>query len=72
MAAEYIKFKLMQVVRHFWQRSDIKGAIDAVRKLPDHSVGIYSRVSSVLLVLFLMVPTGDQVSCLFNFLKFFM
>ncbi|XP_057513549.1 katanin p80 WD40 repeat-containing subunit B1 homolog KTN80.1-like isoform X2 [Actinidia eriantha] len=28
----------LQVVRHFWQRSDIKGAIDAVRKLPDHSV----------------------------------
>ncbi|GFZ03103.1 transducin/WD40 repeat-like superfamily protein [Actinidia rufa] len=29
----------LQVVRHFWQRSDMKGAIDAVRKLPDHSVG---------------------------------
>ncbi|PSS10272.1 Katanin p80 WD40 repeat-containing subunit like [Actinidia chinensis var. chinensis] len=28
----------LQVVRHFWQRSDMKGAIDAVRKLPDHSV----------------------------------
>ncbi|PSS24671.1 Katanin p80 WD40 repeat-containing subunit like [Actinidia chinensis var. chinensis] len=28
----------LQVVRHFWERNDIKGAIDAMRKLPDHSV----------------------------------
>ncbi|XP_052201919.1 katanin p80 WD40 repeat-containing subunit B1 homolog KTN80.4-like isoform X2 [Diospyros lotus] len=28
----------LQVVQHFWERNDIKGAIDAVRKLPDHSV----------------------------------
>lgn len=28
----------LQVVRHFWERNDIKGAIDAVKKLPDHSV----------------------------------
>ncbi|CAL5388078.1 unnamed protein product [Camellia sinensis] len=28
----------LQVVRHFWERNNIKGAIDATRKLPDHSV----------------------------------
>ncbi|XP_058771618.1 katanin p80 WD40 repeat-containing subunit B1 homolog KTN80.1-like [Vicia villosa] len=28
----------LQVVRHFWERSDIKGAINALRKLPDQSV----------------------------------
>jgi len=28
----------MQIVRHFWERSDIKGAIAALRKLSDHSV----------------------------------
>ncbi|KAF5943717.1 hypothetical protein HYC85_017794 [Camellia sinensis] len=29
----------LQVVRHFWERNNIKGAIDATRKLADHSVG---------------------------------
>ncbi|XP_047328492.1 katanin p80 WD40 repeat-containing subunit B1 homolog KTN80.4-like isoform X2 [Impatiens glandulifera] len=28
----------LQVLRHFWERNDIKGTIDAMRKLPDHSV----------------------------------
>ncbi|XP_058755373.1 katanin p80 WD40 repeat-containing subunit B1 homolog KTN80.1-like [Vicia villosa] len=28
----------LQVVRHFWERNDIKGAINALRKLPDQSV----------------------------------
>ncbi|GMY37264.1 katanin p80 WD40 repeat-containing subunit B1 homolog [Fagus crenata] len=28
----------LQVVRHFWERNDTKGAISALRKLPDHSV----------------------------------
>jgi katanin p80 WD40 repeat-containing subunit B1 len=28
----------LQIVRHFWERSDIKGAIAALRKLSDHSV----------------------------------
>ncbi|KAJ1434779.1 WD40/YVTN repeat-like-containing domain superfamily [Sesbania bispinosa] len=28
----------LQVVRHFWERNDIKGAINALRKLPDKSV----------------------------------
>lgn len=51
----------LQVVRHFWERNDIKGAINALRKLPDHSVGIncnFSYVSDVsnccLTVLFLV------------------
>lgn len=29
------------MVRHFWEQNDVKGAINALRKLPDHSVGIY-------------------------------
>ncbi|KAB2079256.1 hypothetical protein ES319_A06G219700v1 [Gossypium barbadense] len=28
----------LQVVRHFWEKNDIKGSIGALRKLPDHSV----------------------------------
>ncbi|XP_022724348.1 katanin p80 WD40 repeat-containing subunit B1 homolog isoform X4 [Durio zibethinus] len=28
----------LQVVRHFWEKNDIKDAISALRKLPDHSV----------------------------------
>ncbi|CAH8313433.1 unnamed protein product [Eruca vesicaria subsp. sativa] len=28
----------LQIVRHFWERSDIKGAIMALKKLSDHSV----------------------------------
>ncbi|RDX68901.1 Katanin p80 WD40 repeat-containing subunit B1-like protein [Mucuna pruriens] len=28
----------LQVVRHFWERNDIKGAVNALRKLPDQSV----------------------------------
>lgn len=27
-----------QMVRHLWERNDIKGAITALKKLPDHSV----------------------------------
>ncbi|KAF5954870.1 hypothetical protein HYC85_007726 [Camellia sinensis] len=40
------------VVCHFLERNNIKGAIDATRKLHDHSVGISWRISSVLLVRF--------------------
>ncbi|KAG8483295.1 hypothetical protein CXB51_022298 [Gossypium anomalum] len=32
----------LQVVRLFWEKNDIKGAIDALRKLPDHSVQVDS------------------------------
>ncbi|KAI4312146.1 hypothetical protein MLD38_036989 [Melastoma candidum] len=28
----------LQVVRHFWERKDMKGAINALKRLPDHSV----------------------------------
>ncbi|CAH8367085.1 unnamed protein product [Eruca vesicaria subsp. sativa] len=28
----------LQIVRHFWERSDVKGAIMALKKLSDHSV----------------------------------
>ncbi|GLU23061.1 hypothetical protein SLE2022_390930 [Rubroshorea leprosula] len=37
----------LQVVRHFWERNDIKGAISALQKLPDHSV--QADVISVLM-----------------------
>lgn len=37
----------LQVVRHFWERNDTKGAISAMRKLPDHSV--QADVVSVLM-----------------------
>ncbi|KAJ8761469.1 hypothetical protein K2173_001602 [Erythroxylum novogranatense] len=37
----------LQVVRHFWERNDTKGAINAIRKLPDHSV--QADVISVLM-----------------------
>ncbi|XP_057963211.1 katanin p80 WD40 repeat-containing subunit B1 homolog KTN80.2-like isoform X2 [Malania oleifera] len=37
----------LQVVRHFWERNDTKGAINAMRKLPDHSV--QADVISVLM-----------------------
>ena len=30
-----------QVIRHFWERNDMKGAINAMTKLPDHSVRIF-------------------------------
>ncbi|KAF5944461.1 hypothetical protein HYC85_018538 [Camellia sinensis] len=35
----------LQVLRHFWDRNDINGAIDAVRKLPDHSVDDFKSVA---------------------------
>ncbi|XWS15690.1 hypothetical protein CRYUN_Cryun34aG0023400 [Craigia yunnanensis] len=37
----------LQAVRHFWEKNDIKGAIGALRKLPDHSV--QTDVISVLM-----------------------
>ncbi|CAL0300871.1 unnamed protein product [Lupinus luteus] len=51
----------LQVVRHFWERSDIKGAIKALRKLPDHSV--QADVISVL-VEKMETLTLDLFSCL--------
>ncbi|KAF7803522.1 katanin p80 WD40 repeat-containing subunit B1-like protein isoform X1 [Senna tora] len=51
----------LQVVRHFWERRDIKGAINALRKLPDQSV--QADVISVLMEK-LETLTLDIFSCL--------
>ncbi|XAR66416.1 hypothetical protein NMG60_11012648 [Bertholletia excelsa] len=51
----------LQVVRHFWERNDIKGAIDAMRKLPDHSV--QADVVSILMEK-MEIITLDLFSCL--------
>ncbi|XP_065877402.1 katanin p80 WD40 repeat-containing subunit B1 homolog KTN80.2-like isoform X2 [Euphorbia lathyris] len=51
----------LQVIQHFWVRNDIKGAINALRKLPDHSV--QADVISVL-VEKLEILNLDLFSCL--------
>lgn len=51
----------LQVVRHFWERNDIKGALNALRKLPDHSV--QADVVSIL-VDKMEIITLDLFSCL--------
>ncbi|KAL5579351.1 hypothetical protein UlMin_011793 [Ulmus minor] len=51
----------LQVVRHFWERNDIKGAIGALRKLPDHSV--QADIVSVLMEK-RDILTLDLFSCL--------
>ncbi|KAK9085147.1 hypothetical protein Sjap_025558 [Stephania japonica] len=51
----------LQVVRHFWQRNDVKGGINAVGKLPDHSV--QADVVSVLMEKMEIVNL-DLFSCL--------
>ncbi|XP_030480281.2 katanin p80 WD40 repeat-containing subunit B1 homolog KTN80.1 isoform X2 [Cannabis sativa] len=51
----------LQVVRHFWERKDIKGAINAMRKLPDHSV--QADVINVLIDK-MDIVTLDVFSCL--------
>ncbi|ESW20210.1 hypothetical protein PHAVU_006G189900 [Phaseolus vulgaris] len=51
----------LQVVRHFWERNDIKGATTALRKLPDQSV--QADVISVL-VEKMEIFTMDLFSCL--------
>ncbi|MED6182410.1 hypothetical protein PIB30_028274 [Stylosanthes scabra] len=51
----------LQVVRHFWERGDVKEAINALRKLPDQSV--QADVISVL-VEKMDVLTIDLCSCL--------
>lgn len=49
----------LQVVRHFWERNDIKGGINALRKLPDHSVGIHWKcLIDFLLFCFLLFRNG--------------
>ncbi|KAK3028512.1 hypothetical protein RJ639_038580, partial [Escallonia herrerae] len=61
----------LQVVRHFWERNDIKGAMNAMRKLPDHSVGVCQRIFQVCSLfcslksdLFLLQVHADVVSVL--------
>uniref|UniRef100_A0A5B6ZYF7 Katanin p80 WD40 repeat-containing subunit B1 homolog n=1 Tax=Davidia involucrata TaxID=16924 RepID=A0A5B6ZYF7_DAVIN len=51
----------LQVVRHFWERNDIKGAINAIKKLPDHSV--QADVISVLMEK-MEILNLDLFSCL--------
>nr|KYP61085.1 Katanin p80 WD40 repeat-containing subunit B1 isogeny 1 [Cajanus cajan] len=51
----------LQVVRHFWERNDSKGAVGALRKLPDQSV--QADVVSVL-VEKTEILTLDLFSCL--------
>ncbi|GAY34411.1 hypothetical protein CUMW_011290 [Citrus unshiu] len=51
----------LQVVRHFWERNDIKGGINALRKLPDHSV--QADVMSVLMEK-MEILNLDLFSCL--------
>ncbi|KAH7568971.1 hypothetical protein JRO89_XS06G0082600 [Xanthoceras sorbifolium] len=59
----------LQVVRHFWERNDVKGAIGAMRKLPDHSVESINPVqvqADVISVLMekMEILTLDVFSCL--------
>ncbi|KAK2969858.1 hypothetical protein RJ640_030167, partial [Escallonia rubra] len=60
----------LQVVRHFWERNDIKGAMNAMQKLPDHSVGVCRRIfqvhADVVSVLLgkMEIITLDLFSCL--------
>ncbi|XP_041994837.1 katanin p80 WD40 repeat-containing subunit B1 homolog KTN80.2-like [Salvia splendens] len=48
----------LQVVRHFWERNDVKGAINALKRLPDHSVQadvvgvLIERMEAITLELF--------------------
>lgn len=51
----------LQMVRHLWERNDIKGAINALKKLPDHSV--QADVISVLLEK-MEIVTMDLFSCM--------
>ena len=33
-------FKFLQIIRRFWTKNDLKGAVEAMAKMADHSVGI--------------------------------
>ncbi|XP_051125731.1 katanin p80 WD40 repeat-containing subunit B1 homolog KTN80.2-like isoform X2 [Andrographis paniculata] len=52
----------LQVVRQFWERNDIKGAINAARKLSDHSV--QADFISILMPCGLEIITLDLFYCL--------
>lgn len=51
-----------QVVRHYWERNDIRGAFEALRKLSDYSVSIYSSV----------IVVSSQILYLINSLMYFL
>ncbi|XP_074269920.1 katanin p80 WD40 repeat-containing subunit B1 homolog KTN80.1-like isoform X2 [Silene latifolia] len=51
----------LQMIRHLWERNDVKGAITALRKLPDQSV--HADVISVLTEKMEMI-TLDLFSCM--------
>ncbi|KAG8385571.1 hypothetical protein BUALT_Bualt03G0059000 [Buddleja alternifolia] len=51
----------LQVVRHFWERNDVKGAINALRKLPDRAV--QADVVGILIER-MEIITLDLFSCL--------
>lgn len=51
----------LQMVRHLWERNDIKGAVNALKKLPDHAV--QADVISVLMEK-MEIVTLDLFSCL--------
>ncbi|KAL6992626.1 hypothetical protein U1Q18_010738 [Sarracenia purpurea var. burkii] len=51
----------LQVVRHFLERNDIKGAIDAMKKLPDH--GVQADLVGILMGK-MEIITLDLFSCL--------
>ncbi|KAA8519844.1 hypothetical protein F0562_014066 [Nyssa sinensis] len=55
------RLKKLQVVRHFWEQNDIRGAINGIRKLPDHSV--QADVISVLMEK-MEILNLDLFSCL--------
>ncbi|KAK1308275.1 hypothetical protein QJS10_CPA09g01434 [Acorus calamus] len=60
------RFTKLQVVRHFWEQSGVKGAITSVEKLPDHAV-------QVDLISILMEKIGtislDVFTCLLPLLR---
>lgn len=49
------------MVRHFWERNDVKGAINAVQKLPDHSVSSCCKIHLLLYTQFLNIIWSLQV-----------
>ncbi|CAN0852826.1 Katanin p80 WD40 repeat-containing subunit B1 homolog KTN80.2 [Linum grandiflorum] len=56
----------LQVIRHFWERNDIKGAINALRRLPNHSVGIDVQADVISVLIDKMeIITLDLCSSLF-------
>jgi hypothetical protein len=49
----------MQVVRRFWMKNDVKGAMEAMAKLADHSVCIMPPITWHIIVHFSLVKLSD-------------